>query len=173
MGHSATKGHCNISLCKWLKLFPVVKHVSLRDFSLPCRVCLWCAGRSWVPRTCQLCPWHSLRQERWPAALVHQPCPRLRERACKSFLSLPCERAFFLLGEGGVESRGLPGCSLVPEPNPFVRAPQQETCGTSSVCQTFYLYSIRDLHGEMLSAGSCAGNTTWTLFQKTLNFSHS
>lgn len=52
-------------------------------------------------------------------------------------------RAFFLLGEGIVESHGLPG--LVPEPNPFVRAPQQETCVTSYVYHTFYSYSMRDL----------------------------
>ena len=122
-----------LNICITEGLFPAVPWLS--------PVCRTRLGAQQVP----LCPWHSLWQERWPAVSVHQTCPQLWERACKSFLSLPCRRAVFLLGEGRVESHGLPGCSLVPEPNPFVRAPQQETCGTLYTCQTFYSYSIRDL----------------------------
>lgn len=76
------------------------------------------------------------------------------ERACKSFFHLPCGRALF--------SHSLLGCPL--EPNPFVRAPQQETSGASNMCQTFYSYSNRGLEREMLSSESCTGNSAWTRF---------
>lgn len=71
------------------------------------------------------------------------------ERACKSFFHLPCGRALF--------SHSFLGCPL--EPNPFVRAPQQETCRASNTCQTVYSYSNRGLEREMLSSGNCTGNS--------------